>query len=128
VFRVLDGIGISGSVLYLILYTHRIVEAKTAFYREQLKPIPRPDYEPRLFGIPMEWDPETGFWWASFGGIDVDLHERELPGSWGFSWHIESLSATGILSLEEATTDLESALTRIRNAIPVAKSWHLENA
>ena len=119
---------IGGCAGYILRIIRDAVAAKADEYHKQLKPLPRPDYEPRLFGVPMEWDPESGFWCASFGGIDVDLHEREPPGSWGFTWHIESLSATGIESLDEAVDDLERELTRIRNAIPIAKSWHMENA
>jgi hypothetical protein len=117
------------SFIYLSGVARKSWDSKAAELQQQLEPIPQPSYTPKLFGVPMEWDPETGLWWAEFGCIDVDLCELELPGCRGFTWHIESLSDTGIETLEEAVAGIEEELTLIRNAIPyVAKDWQLENA
>lgn len=115
------------SVLYIIRRLNLSVEAKIEAARvKAFAPIAQPDYTPKLFGAAMEWDPESGIWLASFGAIDVELEEvrdDRKPGSWDFTWRIESTAVTGLATLAEACQELERELTRTRNAIPVATAW-----
>lgn len=67
----------------------------------------KPDYEPKLFGAPMEWDDDLNYW-ADFGCISVTLC-RDDDGT--FSWLLNhGTGARGEPTLQEAVRGIEAYL------------------
>ncbi len=83
----------------------------------------KPNYEPKLFGVPMEWDDENDTYKRDYGAITAHLIRDDRDGT--FLWQIENLDDHAGNSLEEAEQTLEDELTAIREAIPVR--WEESN-